>query len=174
MHSTGLALEVEKHIGRLVGLTLLRVGGLFATRQFYFGTAEMEYRFDLQVECPWRIEHGVNLVTGSEDYTEAKDETTLSRDIERASDNLQDRLLLECFGGHMVHGEAVFEDRTLIVNSVIGDPFGGFRLQVGDCVSLAVFPTSSREMEWMLSHVEEGSAILMNGIITVVKRRDCN
>ena len=173
MESSHRVMETEKHLSRLIGLKLIKVGGIFATRQFYFGPAvEMSEIFDLSVECAWRIEVGEQILTGSEDYPiKAEDNVDPSWEEGMPSGHLQEQLLRDFLGGEMVNQEVVIKRSAVEVRSVVSDTFGGFRLRLTEGVSLAVFPTTCRQMEWMLSHVSEGSVMLINGRIEQVVRR---
>ena len=91
--------------------------------------------YALHVQCPWRMTEDTRLIVGSGDlFTPAMpdaDRTTFKWDV--AGANWWDYQLREFMSKHA----------PIRVESIAGDPFGGFRLICSAGVAFEVFPNTS-------------------------------
>lgn len=164
-----VSLKVAQLIQQLVGSSLVRSRNFCATRHFYFSHTDVERPdkagFTLVVECPWRIESGQGIATGSEDYViRADDNNDPSWEDGLPFGHLQDQKLRELMGV-IIAGDVVAPYGKFVVHSAEGDAVGGFRLKLTGGCALVVFPTSSRQMEWMLTDPLGRGAIFIDGIL---------
>jgi hypothetical protein len=159
---------IQSRFAGLVGLQLFKAWNVFATRMFYFATRSAEARgndgeYVLTLECPWRIEEADHILVGSEDYgVRAGGNTDEAWEPDMQWGQLQDQKLRELLGKEE-DGAIVSTRSDLIVESVEPDSGGGFRLHLSGAYTLAVFPTTDSDMEWLLRQRGGGYLILMNG-----------
>ncbi len=122
---------------------------LEGTWHFYFGRESVgspghdSSRLYLAVECGWRFTKGDAIIIGSEDFD------VLERNAERQMDTLRSLAGVE----------------GLLIESVVGDVFGGFRIGFAGEYALDVFPASDSNMEWLFRNSSSCSLCLMNGIL---------
>jgi hypothetical protein len=160
--------EIRHGLAALVGQRLLRSRNLFATRMFLFGQSSLQVDsalYTLGLECPWRVEKHDVILAGAEDYYEkAEANTDESWEAGMPSGHLQDQGLVELLG-ELREGYIINTGAGLVVESVEGDRFGGFRIGMSESCVLEVFPASRNQMEWIFSPPIGGSLILMNGAL---------
>jgi hypothetical protein len=175
MASDQKATETLKALAQLVGLCLCKSRNFCATRHFYFGSVVQSrrrpsIRYTLGLECPWRIETGDQVVTGSEDYiVRADDNSDPEWEAGAPGGHLQDQKLRD-FLGEMIDGDIVAVGTQHIVQSVDADSVGGFRIGFSSGYTLATFPSTAREMEWILLPASGDSLMLINGALTRASR----
>ncbi len=162
------AADIESELAKLVGLRLFKCWKLLGTRIFYFSAAGPEtprsdWDFMLSLECPWRIEKRDQVVVGSQDYgLPASGNSDPAWKPNAQSGHLQDEKLRELLGRQ--EDAAIYSLRPdLVVESVKADAVGGFRLQLSGGYSLAAFPTTDNDMQWLLKRSTGGYLILMKG-----------
>lgn len=162
------AATVRKIFSDLTGLELLGSTSVFATRTFAFGhklqPPQQNAVFTLVVECPWRIESGDEILTGFDDYRiPAAGNLDPSWDPNSQTGSLQEQRLTEWLGADRQDGKSSAFDRSIVVNDIEADEFGGLRIILSGACCLSVFPASAGEMEWMLRKVDQGYVLLMKG-----------
>jgi hypothetical protein len=162
------AAAVRKALSSLIGLKLLGSTNVFATRTFTFGFVNhpqpQDTAFALIIECPWRIESGDQILTGSDDFgTPAAGNLDRNWDPNSQTGSIQEQRLVEWLGAELHDGTIIACSTGPVVEAVEADNFGGFRIILSDACCLAVFPASSGEMEWMLRKSGHGYVSLMKG-----------
>lgn len=172
LNASNKAAIIRTRFTALIGLRLFKSWNVFATRMFYFAAPAQEVHnsdgeYALTLECPWRIEGLNQILVGSEDYgTRAEGNTDEAWEPDMQWGQLQDQKLLELLGRE--ENGAILNTRPdLIVESVEADSAGGFQLRLSGGYTLAAFPTTDNDMEWLLKRREGGYVILMNGILQV-------
>jgi hypothetical protein len=167
--------ETQEDLQRLIGQTLLKSRNFCGTRHFYFGESSLKPDTDrpcytLGLECPWRIQTRERIVVGSEDY-DPPPEGKANPTAEPATMSilLQDQRLAELLG-ELRDGDVTNTGHELTVDSVEADRYGGFQVGMTGGYSLAVFPCSREQMEWILILPGGGSLMLINGVPTKSSR----
>ena len=123
----------------------------FGTVRTYSNGCVGEYA--LHIQCPWRLENAMGIITGSNDVYRPFDETKeLDDEFDWEHDeNLQDHLLREILTG--------FDDRTrqivnstalLVATAIQTDLNGGFWLELSGGHRLDVFPAGTRTEAWRI------------------------
>jgi hypothetical protein len=142
------------HLSQLVGMKLSMAYYAGNVRLFHFGVAcggECG-RYAIHLQCPWRIETAVAVLTGLNDwYVPAlSDEQADDWDPAKGG-SLQEAVLRELMGDTVSSSRSII-NRTdsLVVVGVDTDAFGGFRLNLSDGMRLSVFPCSSKGEQWRL------------------------
>jgi hypothetical protein len=157
--------SIERAFTALAGYQLFKSWNVFATRFFYFSreapckTDKGDYR--LTIESPWRIEHSNSLFVGSADYgvrANSNSDPTWNP-TETQVGHLQDEQLAKMFGEER-NGSIYNTGQHLRVIGVKADNLGGFRMSLSGDFTLEVFPTSSRELDWLLSRTGGGNVAL--------------
>lgn len=164
------AFRIQQEFQVLIGLKIGKCSNIFATRLFHFcavgSQAEpLNELYVLAVECPWRIEKANQILVGSEDYSvKATDNDDPTWEPGTQVGHLQDQKLRELLG-EFKNGEISNARNEFIVESIEGDALGGFRLGLSGAFVLSVFPSSGKEMEWMLRRPPRSYLALMNGVL---------
>ncbi|MBX9602272.1 MAG: hypothetical protein K2X35_14790 [Bryobacteraceae bacterium] len=130
-------------LGRLIGSSVASFDQTLGTVEFIFRPShgqKGEHR--LQIECPWRFEHNDHVFAGSDDLDAALTVEERMRQMIRNSGSLK-------------------------VESVEADQFAGFQLAFSSNCRLAVMPTSSTQMSWMLLFAGGGGATANDGHLSV-------
>jgi hypothetical protein len=144
-----------ERLASLVGLKLCITRNAGNMKIFHFGELQtvndkVVGQFALHVQCPWRLERSLRILTGSSDYftraTDNHDDQWEPGDIEG---HLQDEILGGLLAADPIRTDSGSEGQLIVSqvsNSLLGDlevlMSGGFRL--------VVFPSSSQEEEWRL------------------------
>jgi hypothetical protein len=165
--------KIEEALRPLIGLQLFKAWNIFATRLLYFATPgehptseDGDYRITL--ECPWRIEQEGCIIVGSEDYG-----LRASTNLDPAWDptemqwgHRQDEKLVDLLGESR-NGVIFNTGIKLVVESLEGDAFGGFRLYLSGGYTLGAFPTTDGALEWLLSPRQGASISWTNGNLSL-------
>lgn len=152
---------IRNELAVLLGSRLIESKSYLATRTFCFALCDESSTepITIGVECPWRMRRLAVIVTGSEDYSEDSDagESSYDRQTERLVGLLgewRDESVFNCGSGFVVEG-------------VDADDVGGFKILMTGGHLLEVFPTTSAEMEWIISSSGNRSLVLMNGVLNL-------
>jgi hypothetical protein len=141
--------KIEQTLKQLIGLEFTRATRAGSTECLKFGILyrlnhkcikEQIGKFDIHLQCPWRITKGNIILIGSDDLTEQPKENAEydeNFDWDVQGGNLRDIKL-----------EAFFNYGKYFVKSVKVDDFGGFELNFNDDVKLSVFPALSAKSEY--------------------------
>jgi hypothetical protein len=172
-YSHNLAREIEKALAGIVGLKLSLATNTGNMRRFHFGDLERYGRgisgqYALHLACPWRLERGTVLVTGSGDYyLPANEHVAFDADANGGRDSLQDKKLLEVLQGHDSALDVLLnETDQLIVAAIEGDSFGGIRIDLSGNYRLQIFPSSSRGQLWrFLPPDPEKHLVVLDGVL---------
>jgi len=130
-------------------------------RGFHFGRVTLEEsgdrssgEFALHIQCPWRVEGPVGIVTGRTDLWEPAESSEYidwdSWDYE-SNPNLQDRRIGELLGGYDPKTRSFVNDTEyLVVEQVEADDFGGAPVSLSGGYRLVIFPSGSAGEDWRL------------------------
>jgi tetratricopeptide (TPR) repeat protein len=155
--------EIQQQLEPLIGLKLsiARRGG--SMRIFHFGTIRQVEKgsvgkYALHIQCDWRIESVVGIVTGSDDLGQwaFAERDPLGWTYEDQN-NLQDVRLGELFKGYDTKTSSyVNATELLFVESIQATQYGDVYLFLSGGYRLALFPTSSFGESWrFFSHQDD-------------------
>ena len=139
----------------LVGQRLCIARNAGNMKNFHFGKTWVRDgctmgQFALHIQCPWRLEGGGRILTGSGDYYVRADENQ-DPDWEPGmqTGHRQDEVLKTLFG---LKSDALpdAEKPILTVLDARSTIFGDIELVLSFGYRLVIFPASSREEEWRL------------------------
>lgn len=152
-----VARELEQQLQSLIGLKVAQVYNAADLRGFRFaspgGTALGCREWFLHIQCPWRLEGGGKILTGSLDWWEEDTQCSLSCEDwdPNKGGSLQERILRELL--HDVPGS----DRTiwnqtglLVAVAVRADELGGAEIVFEGGYRLVIFPATCRGESWRL------------------------
>lgn len=159
---------LKETFDELIGLRWVGTVGIGPTRHFYFaggsrGGHDRASEYTIGVECPWRIEGPDAIIVGSDDYFEpASGSDEAGSDSQGSRRDLQEQLIVgllgELKGGRMESFVSKF-----VVVSIRVESFGGFRIEMSGNYTLAVFPASRNQMEWIYLRPGLKSFVYMEG-----------
>ena len=156
---SSLADEITRHLKPLVGLRLSAARRAADMRNFHFGRMRVVERgtvgnYALHVQCPWRIEGPLGIVTGRSDLWEPSQPDQVidpdSWDYDE-DENLQDFQIRSWLGGYdAVTRSDVNEDDRFVVEAVHADDYGGISLRLSGGYRLVLFPDCTRGEDWRI------------------------
>jgi hypothetical protein len=159
-------------LSELIGLPLTAARRAADMRTFQFGILRRVDRgsvgdFALHVQCPWRIEGPVGIVTGRLDLWEpVEDDAPFdeNRDYE-TSPNLQDARLQRWFEQ---------DGASLVVQAVDADDFGGAAVNLGQGFVLRLFPAGTRGEDWRLfrPNTDAPHLVVSGGVVEIDEECD--
>jgi len=139
---------------QIIGLQLKIASYAGNTRTFIFSSAEPEW--SLQVQCPWRIEHGGRIVTGSDDWWDpgAPDSAM--------GGSLQQTRLREIFRDEDSSSAVLYNHTTeLTVEHVQMGAAGDVEIGLSGGYRLRIFPAGSRgEDRRLFRNADPGSRLV--------------
>lgn len=136
--------RINQILKDLIGLPLTRTTRAADMECLKFGTLHLPSmdgdilnygEFGLHLQCPWRFTSEKEIIVGSADLFEQKDETAEyveNFDWDVKSGNLRDVKLLN-----------FISEKSLIVKSVNADKYGGLQIEFDNHILLTVFPVVS-------------------------------
>jgi hypothetical protein len=163
--------EIESALKALVGARLSLAHYAGNMRIFHFGEVEateagLVGQYAIHIQCPWRIEHYGQTITGSRDWYEPADGFESIADVDSwdpaRGGSLQENRLRALFQS----GDddcRTLSNRTdhLVVLRVDADPFGGCQIGLSGGYQLSIFPCASRGEEWRLLQPGKSTAHLV-------------
>lgn len=153
--------QILSYLSLLIGKQLSIARRAASMRGFHFGRITIEAdknrstgEFALHIQCPWRIEGPIGIVTGDEDLWEPVGQ---DEDIDwekwnyEDNENLQDQQVGELLGGYDPMTKS-FINKTefLVVEAINADDFGGASISLSGNYRLVLFPSSSVSENWRL------------------------
>jgi hypothetical protein len=150
--------RIEQALAPMLGKPLCLTKTSGNLRGFHFGTITRTERalageYVLHVSCPWRIEGGSHVITGSGDYyLRADDNDDPSWEYGMPWGTVQQQALRKLFGA--VDGETGViinsDPEFMLVEAFDVDDFGSVTLKLSGGHTLKIFTCSSRGEEWRL------------------------
>jgi len=139
-------------------------------RTFRFGTLRPSERGSvgevaLHVQCPWRIESPLGIVTGRLDLWEpVEDKAPFDENWNyEKSPNLQDARVKTWLVQH---------ESSLVVKSVDADEFGGAAISFDQGFVLRLFPAGTRGKDWRLFQTGTPHLVVSGGVVEPAVKRE--
>lgn len=161
---------MSQRLNNIVGLRLCLVRRAAATRMFHFGELFEEGgrswgEWVLSVECPWRIQHGSQIVTGSQDISVPRVPVSVSETWNYDLDgNVQDSVIAEWLGSPSAGGRSVRNmTDLLVVEAVRSDAAFDVSVDLSGDFRLLVFPAGSHGSQWRLFNPEHAATAILVG-----------
>ncbi len=173
---TSVKNEIEHHLRLLIGLPLsivrraadLLVLHFGAIREIEIGIKAGKPRgkgtvgdFSLHIQCPWRIEDATKIITGQGDLYLSAETGEYFDDVENGDTcyefgkNLQDKRIGELLQGlDPITGSYINATKSLVVEKVDADNFGGATIYLSGGYRLSIFPYSTQGEHWRLIRCE--------------------
>jgi len=161
----------------IIGLQLTCIGHALDMRPFGIGPlsdvfdscgrTEWYSPHGLNIQCPWRIENGSTILTGSRDWYEPADPKADIGISWTGSDgvSLQELKLRELFRDHDAACKVlVNQTDALWITDVAVDLFGGLAIGLTPGWCLRVFPCAARFEEWRLLDFEKDRSYRLEGL----------
>jgi len=154
-----LADQIVRQLEPLIGFQLTLARRAADLRNFQFGQVrEVEGgtvgEFALHIQCPWRIEGPLGIVTGHCDLWEPvqpDDRVDPATWAYKQSENLQDARVHALLGGHDSNTRTAVNERDqLVVEAVHADDCGGAALRLSGGYRLVLFPAGTRSEDWRI------------------------
>jgi len=150
--------QIARSLSKLVSLRLAIARDAGNMKNFQFGVIRPHPagkgtvgEYALHIQCPWRLLHEGDIVTGSADYyepAEMDDEVDLQ---DGQAGNLQRKRLGETLRSYDAATSSWINGTgELVVESIVVDDFGGFEISLSGKFRLQVFPSGSRGEYWRL------------------------
>jgi hypothetical protein len=141
----------------LIGLPLSAAQNAGNMKMFHFGEMRrLKSRFlgeiVVHVQCPWRLQDGERLVTGSDDfYVRADDNPDEAWEPGSVTGHLQNQLLRQMLKGYdESSGSFINATRDFVVTAANVSGLGNFEIDLSPGYKLIAFPTSARTEYWRL------------------------
>lgn len=140
----------------LVGLKITMATHAASLRGFIFGLpagAPDAKQWVLHIQCPWRIEAGNALLTGSNDWYEPTDLSAETEDDWDPAEggSLQERRLRELFRDQDSSKRTISNNTaSLVCTEFQVEPYGGVTIWLTGGYALRLFPAASRGEHWRI------------------------
>lgn len=139
----------------LVGLKVTMATHAASMRGFVFGSSAETPNakpWVIHIQCPWRVEAGDVIVTGSGDWYQPADLSTETDDWDPANgSSLQDARLRQLFQDKELSAQPIRNQTMLLVCTGFEvDAYGGVGISLSGGYVLRLFPAVSRGEHWRI------------------------
>lgn len=154
---TTLERQIQTALSSLIGLKLCLTKTTGNLRGFHFGEIRkvghaLMGDYALHISCPWRIEDGARILTGSGDYYHrADDNEDPTWEYGMVWGTYQEQVLRSLLGGVDTETDTLTNvSDLLVVEEVRVSAFGDVAISLSGGYRLLLFPSGARGEEWRL------------------------